>query len=1194
MQDPESRLQLGVLFATLLSGCFITVALLLLVWNSEMHDEDEKFSSLMAGESKLVSQRISAVNEQVYSLSLFYSVSQNVDAEEFSTYTHDFLVRHPYVHSASYAHRVEKDIRGSFEDRMVTEGKAGFAVIEKLNDRFIPAQQREVYLPVQNIESSDAEPVWVPGFDLLSDPALVSPVKRAFASSHATVTPYSQGNKVNSYLLLKALYSDKLKAYGLEEAQKKLTGLLVLQIDALEMIKSPAVDDHLVISLALEMDDPSQTPVTLASLRTDQPDAPYYSRIKWQQSSYRISDSGQTMILTVKRPLYWNDLDWVVLILAALSGLVITALLLITVRSMMSRALELRQRNEQIQKMVDERTRQLDEEKSALEQAMVERDRLETDVLQVAKILDDSDNEIYVIDAASFFFIKVNKGARRNLGYSMDELRRMTPVDIKPEFSQADFEQAIEPLLSGEQDLLTFETIHARKDDTTYPVEVRLQLSTMRDASVFIAIIQDITERKVRERELIESEARYRTSTEHAPEAIVVVDAKTSLFVDANKKAEELFGYERADLFNLGPVDVSVPIQANGEAADKLASQYIREAATGTAQVFEWLHRNAEGKQIACEIRLALLPATGNSLLRASVTDISERKQAQAQMGKLSRALERAGDAVVITNRFGIIEYVNPAFEAMSGFTSQEAVGKNNNIVMSGKHDTHFYKKMWEILLSGEDYRDILINRKKDGTVYYEEKTISPLCDAAGKITHFVATGKDITERMQTQEQLYYLAHHDALTKLPNRAMFVERLTQALLHAQRHGRALAVMFLDMDRFKLINDSLGHDIGDLLLQEFGQRLVDCVRSSDTVARLGGDEFTMLLEDMSDPQDASTVADKVINTLKTPFNLNGHEFFMTTSMGISVYPGDGDDARSMLKNADTAMYRAKEHGRNNYQFYSADMSAIAVERLAMESQLRRALEKNEFVLYYQPKLNYRTGRITGAEALLRWVHPERGMVSPVDFIPLLEETGLIIPVGEWVLKTACAHFKAWQREGLPDIRLSVNVSARQLAQTDLVETARAVVAEYELAHGDLEFEITESIIMNNADATIEVLNHISDLGVVFSVDDFGTGYSSLAYLKRFPIQTIKIDRAFVNDITTDSDDESIVKAIISIAKSLKLEVIAEGVETEAQALFLEGYGCYYMQGFLFSKPLPAGEFTELLRNESAVSERSPELA
>jgi len=439
-------------------------------------------------------------------------------------------------------------------------------------------------------------------------------------------------------------------------------------------------------------------------------------------------------------------------------------------------------------------------------------------------------------------------------------------------------------------------------------------------------------------------------------------------------------------------------------------------------------------------------------------------------------------------------------------------------------------------------------------------------------------------QRKLAEDQLRFIATHDSLTDLPNRSLFNERLRHALHQSTRYSRGIAVMFIDMDRFKVVNDSLGHGAGDRLLQDSAKRLAECLRESDTVARLGGDEFVVMIENFTAPKDAIAVAQKVLASLSRPFFVDGQEFLMSASIGISTFPDDGKDAETLLKNADIAMYRAKDQGRNNYQFYSAQMNKHTFERLAMESSLRRAVERNEFLLHYQPKLDLRTGAISGVEALVRWQHPDWGMVSPAQFIPLAEETGLIVQIGEWVLKAACEQNKRWRDQGIPPLRVAVNLSARQFAQKTLLSDIAKTIAQSGLTPESLELEITESLVMTNPEHATETLHKLKAMGITLSIDDFGTGYSSLAYLKRFPIDCVKIDRSFIKDIPTEADDMAITKGVIALGHSLRLKVVAEGVETVEQQDFLRSNDCDEMQGYLFSKPLPAGEVTALLKGHS----------
>lgn len=441
------------------------------------------------------------------------------------------------------------------------------------------------------------------------------------------------------------------------------------------------------------------------------------------------------------------------------------------------------------------------------------------------------------------------------------------------------------------------------------------------------------------------------------------------------------------------------------------------------------------------------------------------------------------------------------------------------------------------------------------------------------------ALEKEILERKQAEDRLTYMALHDDLTDLPNRTLLIDRLSQILTRVQWRNRLTAVLSFDLDHFNQINDTMGHQTGNLLLKAVSERFRTCVRPGDTIARLGGDEFVMVLADLARVEDVSKIAQKVIEAFSKPFAVQTHEFYVTTSIGISLSPNDGVDSQTLLRAADMAMFRAKEQGRNNYQFYHPALNSNAHERFSLETGLRQALVREEFLLHYQPQVDLGTGQIIGVEALLRWKHPDRGLVSPAKFIPLAEDTGLIVPIGEWVLRTACAQAKSWQTSGFDDIKITVNLSGRQFQQNNLIETIREILRETGLDHRCLELELTESV-MQNSETTIAMLRELTRMGIDISIDDFGTGYSSLSYLKRFPIRTLKIDQSFVRNVTTNADDPTIIKAIISLAHSLRLRAIAEGVETEEQLQFLRSLECDGMQGFLLSPPLPADEMIKFL--------------
>lgn len=456
------------------------------------------------------------------------------------------------------------------------------------------------------------------------------------------------------------------------------------------------------------------------------------------------------------------------------------------------------------------------------------------------------------------------------------------------------------------------------------------------------------------------------------------------------------------------------------------------------------------------------------------------------------------------------------------------------------------------------------------------------LFDEAGHAMLMQGTAQDITERKSTEQRLHHLAYYDDLTCLPNRTLFFDRMERATLEAKRHGRPVGMLFMDLDRFKQINETMGHEVGDVLLKGVAQRLRACVREVDSVARMGGDNFTVLLRELSDGQEASVVARKILDSLQVPFIVNGHELIITASIGISVYPTDGEDVQTLLKNADAAMDYAKERGRNNYQFYSSHMTVTAFERLMLESSLRKALERDEFELHYQPQLNVANGRVVGCEALLRWRHPELGLISPLRFIPLAEDTGLIIPITEWVLATACRQAQKWQEAGLPLMRMAVNISSRHFREAGLDMMVERVLTETGMPPEYLELELTESVIMEYTDATVQTIGRLWAIGVQLALDDFGTGYSSLSYLKRFPMHVLKVDRSFIKDLTIDSGDAALTRAIIVMAHSLEMQVVAEGVETAEQLEYLRNEGCDFIQGYYYSPPCPSAEFERLIRS------------
>lgn len=661
----------------------------------------------------------------------------------------------------------------------------------------------------------------------------------------------------------------------------------------------------------------------------------------------------------------------------------------------------------------------------------------------------------------------------------------------------------------------------------------------------------------------------------------VSIDEPGPRIVFVNEAFERITGYRREEVLGRSPRFLQ------GPETSRATLDRIRHALESRQPSrVELINYTKDGKPFWVELDIVpIADETGYTHWVAIERDITERKRAEEDLQLAAKAFANTADAIIITDRHRHIVSVNKAFSRVTGYTPEEALGQDPRILQSGRHGAEFYARMWESLNTTGHWQGEIWNRHKDGTLYPELLNIDIIRNSQGEVTHYLAVFTDISQRKQDEERLAFLAHHDALTGLPNRSFFQERCREALLRAERHGYRVGLLFIDLDGFKTVNDSLGHPVGDSLLQGVAERLGGNLRKSDLLARQGGDEFTVLLDELDDPQAAVTVAGKLLAALREPFQLEGHTLYISASIGIGCYPQDGQDAQTLLKNADTAMYRAKEEGRNTYRFFSAEMNRRALESLTLINSLRLALERNEFALHYQPRFDLAAGRVNGVEALLRWQHPDLGLVLPERFIGLAEESGVIGPLTEWVLRTACNQASAWRNAGLDAVRMAVNLSPRQFRRPDLVSTITLILQETGLDPGVLELEITESMVMQNPDGAQRTLTELKALGITVAIDDFGTGYSSLRNLKQFPIDYLKIDRSLIGDIPGDRDDVAITRAIIAIAKRLKLRLIAEGVETQEQHAFLQAEGCEDGQGYWLGRPQPAEELEPVLRRLSA---------
>jgi diguanylate cyclase (GGDEF)-like protein/PAS domain S-box-containing protein len=780
-----------------------------------------------------------------------------------------------------------------------------------------------------------------------------------------------------------------------------------------------------------------------------------------------------------------------------------------------------------------------------------------------------------VIDPESGAIVDANPAACAFYDYTSDELRQRTLPEIS--LSSPDETRAKLQLAAAEKQGY-FLTRHRLSSGEIRDVEIHSGPIEVRGRRLIYAIIHDVTERNRAEKALRRSEEHFRSLIENASDMIAIVDVQGTLHY-TSPSVERILGYRPQSITGSNiydcahPEDMTAVAKALTEAFEGISSDNPVEIRI----------RHQDGAWRTIEGMTHRLDRESGERLVVNSRDVTDRKHTEAVLHTHSAALEASMDGIAIINERGEFNYVNHAFLKLFGYRNRtDLIGQRWTLVQTRRSYPRLMKEILPSFLVNGEWRGESHGRRRDGHSFPIEVSMTRIGSGSA-----VCVIRDITERALAEEQIKHLAYHDALTNLPNRLLFQDRLTVALQHAQREVQKLAVLFLDLDRFKVINDSMGHDAGDSLLQEVAKRLQRCVRESDTVSRMGGDEFTVLLTNIGSSDDATRIARKILDAIRQPFRVTGREVHTSTSVGISLYPEDGSEAESLLKTADMAMYQAKELGRNNYQLFNAQVNARNTERMQIENDLRQALARREFVLHYQPIFDLRNGRIHGMEALIRWAHPELGLVSPAQFIPVAEGTGLMVPVGEWVLETACIQTREWHARGYGDLSVAVNLSVAQLQQHDLVERVKQILADTGLRASYLELEITESGAMQRPDSSIRALEQLRALGIRISLDDFGTGHSSLSHLKRFPIDTLKIDQSFIRDISDDPDTAAIVTGIIAMGHTLRMKVVGEGVELDVQRQFLFENRCDFMQGFLFHPPVPADAFERLLAQEGEKS-------
>ncbi len=1094
--------------------------------------------------------------EVVDGLGSFLSASIRVDRDEFAVYVQHALRTHPEIRALQWLPRVTADERAGFEAEL-DRARPGLRISEAdASGRLAPAMSREEYFPIHYVEPLAGNQAAL-GLDAASRPTSRQAMEQARDSGAIVVSGgirLVQGGNGQAVVIYRPVYRGGVALHGVGQRRAQLLGFSVAVIlpgrvydAALRDSPASSLDSYLLDQSAAEGAQLLHAQASRSHRPGEQP------------PSLREAMSGAHWLVPIRAP----GRQWVMLFSPA------PALHKEFTQPRPSLALWIGALLTSLLALYQWRRIRYDEQLAEAHQALAERTRRLDEAQTLAHV------GSWELDLTT-----------KRLSWS-EEVFRIFGLD--PRRQSPSYQAFLELVHPEDRERVEQAYAASLANHAPYQITHRLLLPDGRvkhvlergeshyDASGHalrsIGTVQDITEQK-------QAEERLRLmdyAMASAMTAVAMSDAEGRLTYvnDAFLRLWEL--PERAAVIGSSALDYWASPESAREVINRLGRDLHwsgeLEARTATGTPFT----------VRCDASLVRDEGGRPLCMMATFLDLTERKRAEADLRLAASVFANTHEGVIITDAEGRILDVNQAFTDITGYPRGEVIGRNPRLWKSQHHDAAFYAALWEALNRGGSWQGEIWNRRRNGEAFPVLQTISAVRDANGALTHYVSVFSDISGIKDTQAQLAYLAQHDPLTDLPNRLLYHDRLDQALRRAEREGQSLAVLFMDLDRFKHINDSLGHAVGDQLLQEVASRLRQALRKEDTVARMGGDEFIILVEHLHGEQDAAQLAGKLLQTLASPYMIGGHELYITTSIGISLYPHDGISAEALVSNADAAMYRAKHEGRDTYQFYTQTLTAAALERVHLEAELRRAIEAEELSVHYQPQVDLATGRLVGAEALVRWRHRDWGDIPPDRFLPTAIDTGLILPLGEWVLRQACRQAKAWRDAGLTLENIAVNVAGPQILRSDFVATVRRALADSGLAAEHLELEVTEGFIMDQSGKAVAVLEELGRMGVDLSIDDFGTGYSSLAYLKRLPIDTLKVDRSFVRDLPGDEEDAAIAGAVVALGHSLGLRVIAEGVETPEQAVFLLGLGCDEAQGYFYGRPMPAAEFA------AAVAER-----